>query len=141
MNGKYIPPLQRIDGFRDDWWNSHSDSHAEYFYELRNERQPVCRAAVSPVDYEIGSRYVPQPHFPSGAARIDLIETRDSYQRNGYASEMVQRLTELHAPRTLAGFSEGADEFWTSIGWKPHYYEDEPGWRTFMTPPLSKRNE
>lgn len=134
MSGEYIPPLERITGFREDR-NSHGTSHPDYFHELRREGEAVCRAGVAPVDYPIGDHYNSQLRYPNGAARINYIETREGFERQGFAKELVEHLIKYHRPRQLVGFSEDADDFWIGIGWTSHYHPEGPSWQTFFTAP------
>jgi ribosomal protein S18 acetylase RimI-like enzyme len=62
----------------------------------------------------------------SNALEIQFIEVANECRRQGIGTEIVRELAATHPNRTLVAFSEQADEFWASLGWRRYDHPKEP---------------
>jgi hypothetical protein len=70
--------------------------------------------------------YAGTPSLGERALEIQFIEVKDEQSRLGIGTEVVESLIALHPNRRMVAFSEGADGFWSSLGWKRHEHATEP---------------
>lgn len=120
----YISPFDEgTPGFRHQWWvdgfaHPRNSDHRPYSFTDETGEEvawALLRARAGFVDVEDAG-----VSLPSDAVAVDRIEVRTDliYPRRGIGTRVVRKLELLHPVRTLYAFSEGADDFWRSTGWK-----------------------
>lgn len=58
--------------------------------------------------------------------KIQFIEVATAGRRRKIGTRVVQGLAERHPDRRLLAYSEGRDDFWSSLDWDP-FYDSRPG--------------
>lgn len=116
--------------FEPTWWNEprYLDDTFRYV-EVRMNDTEVARIALSE-DISV-ENYPTAPQLGDEALEIQLIEVSSNCRRRGVGTEVVRVLAEAHPHRRLIAFSEQADDFWTSLGWRRH---DHPLGPAFYRP-------
>jgi GNAT superfamily N-acetyltransferase len=71
-----------------------------------------------------GSLHVGAPELGATALEIQFMEVAASHRRQGIGAPVVERLEDEYPDRRLLALSEGADEFWASLGWERFDYSD-----------------
>ena len=66
------------------------------------------------------------PQLAAIALEIVFIEVACAYRRQGVGTEIVQGLGVCHPDRRLVAFSEGADDFWASLGGRRYEHVTDP---------------
>ena len=61
----------------------------------------------------------------SNALEIQFIEVSKDFRREGIGTLIVRQLEAHHRDRTLVAFSEAADDFWESLGWRRYDHPTE----------------
>jgi hypothetical protein len=117
-------------GFKNHWWND-----GRRFGDTSTYIQ-VCRAGTEVARVELRQRvdidhYLYVPPLGGTALEVGLIEVGTKYRRQGIATEVVRLLACVHPDRRLVVFSEEADEFWDTLGWRRH---EHPEGSTFWRP-------
>jgi GNAT superfamily N-acetyltransferase len=131
---KYAPPFDEHDGFTDRWWNRPMGDEPECrFIQVLNDGVEVARVELDEKVYT--AHYEGAPNLGDTALEIQFIEVSDKYRREGIGAAVVHRLAELHADRRLVAYSEGADDFWSKLGWRRYYHPGGPRWRTLFIQP------
>jgi len=78
------------------------------------------------LDEQVGlGHYGVDPQVESRALEIQFIEISADFRRKGFGTKIVRQLEARHPDRTLVAFSEQADEFWASLGWKRYDHPTE----------------
>jgi GNAT superfamily N-acetyltransferase len=116
-------PYTQHDGFNADWWRPRAGDNLRHV-QVRRDGVEVARVLLDEVvhiDY-----YVDTPPLGATALQIELIEVSGKHRLQGIGREVVRRLAQLHSDRRLVAFSEGADEFWQSLGWQRHERRIDP---------------
>jgi GNAT superfamily N-acetyltransferase len=72
----------------------------------------------------INPEYTAVPAIGSERLEIQFIEVARGAQGRGVGTQVVRALEERHADRRLFGYSEGADSFWTALGWERFDHAD-----------------
>lgn len=123
---KYAPPFDEHDGYTEHWWNRPMGNEPESrFIQVLSDGVEVARVEL---DEKVGiAHYEGTPDLGDVALEIQFIEVSDKYQRQGIGAAVVHRLAELHPHRRLVAYSEGADDFWSKLGWRPYYHPVERG--------------
>lgn len=85
--------------------------------------------AVYPVDY------VGVPAFGWEMLKIQLLEVAVDRRGEGLGTRVVSGLCEVFPDRRFLAFSEGADEFWDSVGWDRFEHPDGRHQSLFVQPP------
>jgi len=68
------------------------------------------------------------------ALDIGFFEVSNARRRTGIGTDMVRGLEARHPDRILIAFSEGADDFWGSVGWRQYVHLTDPRFhRTLFT--------
>lgn len=70
--------------------------------------------------------YADTPPLRDTALQIELLEVSEEFRLEGIGTEVARYLAEVHPERRLVAFSEGADEFWASLGWRCHKHRTDP---------------
>ena len=97
------------------WW-SRIRLYDAVFFEVRSEGIEVARVEL---DEHVHIEHYPDvPLLGDAALEIQLIEVHQKHRRQGIATEVVRLLARAHPERRLVAFSEEADQFWDSLGWR-----------------------
>ncbi|MCU1701333.1 MAG: family N-acetyltransferase [Mycobacterium sp.] len=110
-----IPSIgqDRVPYWNDDPW----------YIQVLRDGDEVGRVEL---DETVGLRhYGVDRHVDSIALEIQFIEVSADCQRQGIATEIVRELEARHPDRTLVAFSEQADDFWESLGWRCYIHPTE----------------
>lgn len=113
-------PYAPVAGFRSDWWLGDVAGKAKDWFTFRDsQHEELVRAEVEPhADTARGYQGVMVP--ADGFAQITYFEVRADRRGDDFGTEAAELLTRFYQGRSLAAFSEQADDFWTSVGWTPH---------------------
>lgn len=120
----YVTPFDSsTPGFRAHWWvdsfqHKKNPQHRAYSFTDKNGAEvarALLRLKAGFSDLE-GAGIL----LPTSAVAVDRIEVREDllYPRRGIGAQVVWILESLHWEETLYAFSEYADDFWRSTGWK-----------------------
>ena len=119
-------PFEASDRFRHfDAWDRvrYSNDNHWYIKALINGVE-VGRADMDEVVHL--QEYGVDPDTQSKALEIQLIEVSSDHRLQGIARQILQQLSAQHPDRILVAFSEQADEFWSSMGWRRYDHPAEP---------------
>lgn len=119
-------PFEHDDRFRRDWWE------APYLCGNENVCVQVWQGSVEVarvlLDEVVGiSHYAGAPLLDGIALKIQFFEVAAGHRGEGIGSAVVRLLEDAHQGRRLVAFSEGADGFWSSLGWDRYEHGEEPG--------------
>lgn len=125
-------PFEPHVDFNDDWWSRgyRLFGKPSLFVECTSGDSVVARVELD--EGVFASEHVGAPVLGPEALRIQLFEVAQSWRRHGIGTEVVQLLVDEFQSRRLFALSEGADEFWGSLGWLRFDGGDPP----FMLQPL-----
>lgn len=111
-------------GFNDRWWNDgpvYPDSKSVFLRILDN----VDEVARVELDNEVEiDHYADVPPLGATALEIQLIEVHNDHRGRGIGHAVINILYGRYTDRRLVAFSEGADGFWSSLGWRRHLHTD-----------------
>lgn len=119
-------PFSASDDFTDGWWDDtiYGFEPCQHFYSFYYSQHEVARVEVEIQDV-LSEEYEP-PEHPAPYAVIHFFEVSEDHRRKGYGTEAVQLITDRYEAMPLVAFSEGADDFWGSLGWARHQHKVEP---------------
>lgn len=118
-------PFEPSDQFNGDWWDQPPYMADDPLYvQVLLDGTEVARVELDE-DFS-GSRHVGAPTLGHQALEIQSIEVAESHRRQGIGAEVVARLAAAYSGRRLLALSEGADDFWASLGWDRYDYSDGP---------------
>lgn len=113
------------DEFNGEWWDSPPYLQDDPLYvQVLLDDTEVARVELDE-GFE-GSVHVGAPKLGQQALEIQFLEVAQSHRRLGIGAEVVRRLADLYPSRRLLALSEGADEFWASLGWDRYDYSNGP---------------
>lgn len=124
LGERYWQPFPTHDGFTSDWWSGFAFDGSTYLRVLMDNEE-VARIHLDD-EMEVDD-YLDVPVSSSPFLEIQFIEVHADHRRRGVATAAVTLLNEHFPGRPLAAFSEGADDFWTSLGWTRHQHRDDDG--------------
>lgn len=111
-------------GFTRNWWYHgpvYPDSTSSFLRAFENATE-VARVEL---DDEVHiDHYADVPDLRGTALEIQFIEVQTDHRLEGIGSAVVRLLQGLYPDRRLVAFSEGADGFWSSLGWSCHLHAD-----------------
>lgn len=111
-------------GFTDTWWYRgpvYLYSKSTFLRAVENNNE-VARVHLDD-EVEI-DHYAGVPHLGGTALQIQFIEVHADHRLRGIGHAVIDLLHESHPDRRLVAYSEGADGFWSSLGWSQHLYAD-----------------
>ncbi|MBM0232476.1 hypothetical protein JNW91_11735 [Micromonospora sp. STR1_7] len=119
-------PFAENNAFSPSWWDYRSlDGDKSYtFLEVRQGGAEVARIELDP-DVMI-DHYLKTPELGNSALEIELIEVAESQRRRGVGTKIIQGLVSRYPDRRLLAFSEGAEDFWASLGWTRYDHPEGP---------------
>ncbi|WP_327039998.1 hypothetical protein OG400_18830 [Micromonospora ureilytica] len=111
-------------GFNSQWWYRspvYPHSKSVFLRVLENNNE-VARVHL---DNEVGiDHYAEVPPLGATALEIQFIEVHDDHRGRGIGHAVIDLLHNRYPDRRLVAFSEGADGFWSSLGWRRHLHAD-----------------
>jgi GNAT superfamily N-acetyltransferase len=96
--------------------------------------EKINEVARVELDNEVGiDHYADVPPLGATALEIQFIEVHDDHRGRGIGHAVIDLLHSRYPDRRLVAFSEGADGFWSSLGWRRHLHAD-PEEASFFRP-------
>lgn len=115
------------------WWKRQL-GRDPWFVQVLEHSNEVAR-----VEFDdpggINPDYANVPKLGDERLEIQFIEVAIAARGRKVATQVVRLLEEQHRDRRLFAYSEDADRFWASVGWKPFVHPDG-GYRTLFIQPL-----
>ncbi len=91
-------------------------------------------ARVQVVEAVFPEEYVGVPSFGRDMLKIQLLEVAVDRRREGLGTRVVRSLGDVFPGLRFEAFSEGADEFWLSLGWDRFEHRDGRHQSLFIEP-------
>ncbi|SKM38215.1 acetyltransferase, gnat family protein [Mycobacteroides abscessus subsp. abscessus] len=99
------------------WWDEVRYLEDDpWFVQVLDAGAEVARVELVE-DGGVNPTYVGVPVIGAERLMIHLIEVATAARRRGIGTQVVLGLAERHPTRRLFAYSEGADDFWESLGW------------------------
>lgn len=121
-------PFDSSEGFEPRWWCTQKyTSVGHRFVRVIQRGQEVAR-----VELDDSLRLAELDHYAevpvSGKTPLEIqfIEVARSQRRDRIGTAVIGVLAAAYPDRQLAAFSEGADEFWASLGWDRYLAKETP---------------
>ncbi|MBQ1041456.1 hypothetical protein KBX03_02940 [Micromonospora sp. C72] len=112
-------------GFNDRWWYNRPIYPSDTGVFLRVVENDSEVARIHLIDDEVDiDHYADVPSVGASALKIHLLEVRNGHRGRGIGRTAVPLLRKHYPDRRLMAFSEGADGFWSSLGWRRHLCSD-----------------
>ena len=111
-------------GFTDQWWHHgpvHPGSTSIYLRVLENNTEVARVELDNEVEFD---HYADVLTLGTTALEIQFIEVHVDHRGRGIGHEVIDLLRDDYPDRRLVAFSEGADRFWSSLGWRRHLHAD-----------------
>lgn len=111
-------------GFTRNWWyrSPVRPGSRSTFLRASEAGDEVARVRL---DDEVGvDHYAGAPRLGSTALGIQFIEVHVDHRLRGIGRAVVNCLHDRYPDRRLVAFSEGADGFWSSLGWDQYVHAD-----------------
>jgi hypothetical protein len=123
------------DGFNGQWWYNSPvyPSDPDIFLRAFEGDNEVARIHLIDEKIDI-DHYVDVPSLGASVLKIHLLEVRNGHRGCGIGRGVISLLHNRYPNRRLVAFSEGADGFWSSLGWRQHMFGDTE--RPFSYQPL-----
>jgi GNAT superfamily N-acetyltransferase len=99
------------------WWSTASGAIGDpWFVQVLEDGVEVARVQL---DERGGANptYTDVPVLGPERLKIQFIEVATAARLRGVGTRVVQGLMDRHPDRRLLAYSEGADRFWTRLGW------------------------
>lgn len=125
-------PFADSEDFDSDWWGDHTvvylGSEDDLLYRADDSTgREVARILVIQEDMPIANSYG-VPDMPDGYLEIKFFEVAASARRRGVGSRAAQLLRQEFPDQPLVAFSEGGDNFWSTLpGWNRFENRESPG--------------
>lgn len=119
-------PFSESDDFTDVWWEDtiYGFEPSQHFYSVYEGQHEVARVEVEIQD--ILNEEHELPAHPGPYAVIHFFEVSEDHRRKGHGTHAVQLIAGRYEDMPLVAFSEGADDFWGSLGWARYEHRIEP---------------
>lgn len=119
-------PFSQSDDFTDGWWDDtiYGFEPTQHFYSFYEGPHEVARVEIEVQD-SLNEEYE-LPDSPGPYAVTHSFEVSEDHRRKGYGTEAVQLIADRYEAMPLVAFSEGADDFWGSLGWARYEHKTEP---------------
>ncbi|MFC7530162.1 hypothetical protein ACFQV6_15950 [Actinoplanes sp. GCM10030250] len=118
-------PFAESDEFSRDWWRHQFDPEDPYILlEVRLGEVEVARLDLEP-GVVIDEAYA-TPELGTTTLEIGFFEVAQSQRRRGFGTVIMLGLHVRYPDRRLLAFSQEADEFWASLGWRRYDHPDGP---------------
>ncbi|MFD0575248.1 N-acetyltransferase [Dactylosporangium darangshiense] len=109
-------------GFNHGWWYGRPVyPHSQrIILRVLDNLDEVARVEL---DDEVGiDHYAEVPPLGATALEIQFIEVHNDHRGRGIGRAVIGLLRSRYPDRRLVAFSEGADGFWSSLGWRRHLH-------------------
>ena len=128
-------PYAEDDNFTRHWWHRPWDLGNRY--SLWSVRQDDIEVARIELDQEVSyDHYKGVPNLGSQVLEIDFFEVSSAERGQGLGCSALQLVAERFPGRRLVAFSEGADRFWSGLGWTRYDHpRGFPAYRPFFVAP------
>lgn len=114
----WMPPFDPDVAYENShWWDQvRYLEDRPWFVQVLDDGVEVARIELVE-DGAVNPTYVGVPVIGDERLMIHLIEVAATVHRRKIGTQAVRRLEERHPGRRLFAYSEGADDFWDSLGW------------------------
>lgn len=126
------PPFEADPRFRAGWWDRWPAASSSDFCGVEIGGVEVARIQLVEAVYP--EEYVGVPSFGRDMLKIQLLEVAVDRRREGIGTRVVHALGHGFPGRRFEAFSEGADEFWMSLGWERFEHPDGRHQLLFIEP-------
>jgi hypothetical protein len=111
-------PFTSSDGYEHPhWWQSAGGTIGDpWFVQVLEAGVEVARVQLDEIG-GINPDYLNVPAIGDEQLEIQFIEVATAVRRRKIGPQAVQALSVRNPDRRLLAYSEGADEFWASLGW------------------------
>lgn len=111
-------------GFTHGWWYGRPvyPNSSRRFLHAYLDGDEVARVEL---DERVSiDHYADVPDIEAMALEIQFIEVHAEHRLAGIGHAVVELLANQNPDRRLVAFSDGADGFWASLGWRRHLHAD-----------------
>lgn len=128
-------PYAEDSNFTRHWWHRLWDLGDRY--SLWSASQSGVEVARVELDQEVSyNHYDRVPDLGPGVLEIDFFEVSATMRARGIGRAVLHLITERFPDKRLVAFSEEADGFWSSLGWKRYDHpRGFPAYRPFFVAP------
>jgi GNAT superfamily N-acetyltransferase len=134
----WLPPFDWAVAYdNEQWWDEarYYCVGEPWFVQALKDGVEVARVELDDPG-GINPTYANVPAIGPERLEIQFIEVATRVRSRGIGSQVVLALAERHRDRRLFAYSEGADGFWTSVGWERFDHPDGRHRALFIqTPP------
>ncbi|SHR98514.1 acetyltransferase, gnat family protein [Mycobacteroides abscessus subsp. abscessus] len=132
----WVPPFDWSVAYAQGHWWDAPRIHAKdpWFIQVLAAGVEVGRVEIDDPG-TISTEYQGIPPVRSERLEIQLIEVATVARGRGIGTRIVRELEARFPERRLFAYSQGADGFWDSLGWKPFYRPSRPPARTLFIQP------
>lgn len=135
----WAPPFDRATVYvNEHWWDRtcvYDDS--PWYVQVLEVPAEVARVELDDPG-GINPEYAGVPELGPERLEIQFIEVATTAQGRGVGTAVMRALEKRHADRRFFAYSEGAHEFWASLGWERF---DHPEGEQFHRPLFIQRPE
>lgn len=130
----WMPPFDSSVTYeKDHWWDPVLLGYDDPWYvQVLENGVEVARVELEE-DVDI-DHYADVPKIGFERLGIQFIEVATGKRRLGIGTRVVRGLLRRHPDRWLLAYSEGADEFWASLGWARFDHPDGDRQPLFIQP-------
>ncbi|GAA1174312.1 hypothetical protein GCM10009584_14400 [Ornithinimicrobium humiphilum] len=120
-----VKPFTSATGFTDDWWVDFNWDTSVRWFSLIDDTtgDELVRVEVVPTS-EVGALYRTVP--ANGYTEIELIEVHGEHRRQGWGRTAIEKLQEQLPGPYAALAKDGAEPFWTGLGWTAFQHPGDP---------------
>src|SRR5690625_1033150 len=113
----WIPFTALKDYDHQHWWQDARGTTGDaWFVQVLEDTAEAARVLFDDPG-GINPAYTDVPELGPERLEIQFIEVATSARGRGVGTRVVHALADRHPDRRLFAYSEGADEFWASLGW------------------------
>ncbi|MFL0242343.1 MULTISPECIES: N-acetyltransferase [Mycobacteriaceae] len=132
----WMPPFdQAVEYEHPHWWNRQLGDDPWCLQVIEDDTE------VARVEFDdpggINPQYANVPELGDDRLEIQFIEVSTAARGRGVGTQLVRDLMERHPDRRLFAYSEGADRFWSRLGWEP-FVHPAGGYRTLFIQPAGE---
>ncbi|WP_372489667.1 GNAT family N-acetyltransferase [Prescottella equi] len=114
-----LPPFDRAVRYaKEGWWDGGRLLRDPWYVQVLEDDVEVGRVALDDYPPELDPEYRGAPRLGRERLKIQFIAVAEMERGRGIGPRVVRALVEEHADRRFFAYSEGADRFWASLGWK-----------------------
>ncbi|MGW5456245.1 GNAT family N-acetyltransferase [Nocardia sp. NPDC003979] len=124
----WIPPFDRTVVYENEhWWDTASPYSEEspWYVQVLEDSVEVARVELDDPG-GINPEYAGVPALGLERLEIQFIEVAAEARGRGIGTQAVRALENRHSDRRLFAYSEEANEFWASLGWRRFDHPEGP---------------